>query len=454
MSIETYNTLSRRTEEFKPIEEGKVNFFVCGPTVYDYAHIGNAKTYTQFDFIVKYLRYRDYNVFYLQNITDIDDKIIKRAQKKGVSWKELADQYTQIFMEDMRSLGNDAVTEYARAIDYIPQIVEQVRTLEDKGFAYRTSDGIYFEISKFDEYGKLSRRTEVQETDGVSRIDASPEKRGWNDFCLWKFSKPGEPSWETEIGAGRPGWHIEDTAITETFFGPQYDAHGGAVDLIFPHHEAEIAQMEAASGKSPLVRYWFHTGFLNMKDKKMSKSLGNFLTIRETIQKSDARILRFLFLSGHYRSSMDFNDEVLDQAKRSLKRIDEFIFGLDESHEVAGEEHLVENLRQEVISHLDSDFNTPRALSAIFDYIKERNQDGLAGKHTLKYFKEINAFFGFLDLAKELNDEEIERLVKLRDDYRKRKEYEKADEVKQTLIEKGIQLYDFNNETKWRRPKV
>lgn len=451
MSIEIYNTLSKRVEEFKPIEKDKVNFFVCGPTVYDYAHIGNAKTYTQFDFIVKYLRYRHYNVFYLQNITDIDDKIIKRAKEKGVSWKELSDQYTDIFLEDMKALGNDAVTQYARATDYIPQIVNQVKTLEQKGFAYRTNDGIYYEIAKFKGYGKLSGRTELQETDGVSRIDSSPEKRGWNDFCLWKFSKPGEPSWDTEIGGGKPGWHIEDTAITETFFGPQYDAHGGAVDLIFPHHEAEIAQMEAASGRSPLVRYWFHTAFLNMRERKMSKSLSNFLTIRETLEKYDFRVLRYLFLSGHYRTSMEFSEGVLDQAVKSLKRIDEFLFSLDKSLELPEEDQLVAQLKGSIIASLDNDFNTPKAISLIFDYIKERNSDKKAGNLTLDYFRELNTVFGFFGLENDFSDKDIDSLIKQRDAFRKNKEYEKADEIKQILFGKGIQLYDFKGETKWRK---
>lgn len=449
--LKLFNTLTKHIEEFKPIEKNKVNFFVCGPTVYDYTHIGNARTYTQFDFIIKYLRYRDFNVFYLQNITDIDDKIIKRAQEKGISWKELSDQYTDIFLEDMKALENDAVTQYARATDYIPQIVNQVKTLEEKGVAYRTNDGIYFEIAKFKGYGKLSGRTELQETDGISRIDSSPEKRGWNDFCLWKFSKPGEPSWSTEIGEGRPGWHIEDTAITEAFFGPQYDAHGGAVDLIFPHHEAEIAQMEAASGKSPLVKYWFHTAFLNMKERKMSKSSGNFLTIRETLEKYNFRVLRYLFLSSHYRTTMEFSVEVLDQAGKSLKRIDEFLFSLDKNLELPEEGQLVKQLNGNIIASLDNDFNTPKAISLIFDYIKERNMDKKAGKLTLDYFRELNTVFGFFRLYNDFSDEDIDSLIKQRDVFRKNKEYEKADEIKQILFGKGIQLYDFKGKTKWRK---
>ncbi|MDP1710245.1 MAG: class I tRNA ligase family protein, partial [bacterium] len=255
------NTLSRKKEKFEPINDKKVNLFVCGPTVYDYSHLGHAKTYTQFDFLVRYLRYIGFEVFYLQNITDIDDRIIIRAKELNVPWNDLTKKYEKLHIEDMEKLNNTSVSKYARATDYIEQIVKQAKTLIEKGYAYTIDDGIYFEISKFPEYGKLSGRTELKEADSVSRIDENSQKRGWNDFCLWKFSKPGEPSWKTEIGDGRPGWHIEDTAITETFFGPQYDIHGGAIDLIIPHHEAEIAQMEAVSGKMPLVRYWLHTAF-------------------------------------------------------------------------------------------------------------------------------------------------------------------------------------------------
>lgn len=448
--MKIYNTLTKKLDEFEPIAGKKVNFFVCGPTVYDYAHIGNAKTYTQFDFIVKYLRYRGYEVFYLQNITDIDDKIIKRSQEDGVEWKEIATRYTKIYLEDMKALGNDAVSKYANATDYIDQIVAQVKRLEEKGLGYRISDGIYYEIKKFDNYGKLSGRTGSEETDGVSRIDVSKEKRNKNDFCLWKFSKEGEPSWETELGKGRPGWHIEDTAITETFFGPQYDVHGGAVDLIFPHHEAEIAQMEAISGKSPLVRYWMHIGFLNMGKKKMSKSLGNFLTIRQLLEKYSFRVIRYFYLSGHYRSAVDFGDEALDQSKNSLKRLEEFVFNIDKDLELDEEKVAVKNLKEKVTEALDNDLDTPRALAIIFDYIKEANISAKNGKYILEYLKEINQFFGFLEFG-DKDDAEIEKLVAERDEYRRAKNYQKADEIKQALIDKGVLLYDSETGTKWRR---
>lgn len=319
MAIKLYNTLTRKKEIFKPIKKGRVNFFVCGPTVYDYMHIGHAKTYIQFDIIVKYLRFIGYNVFYLQNITDLDDKIIKRAQEEKIDPLELARKFEKYYHEDEKDLNITAVTKYARATDYIKQIVKQTKTLVKKSYAYKISDGYYFNISKFADYGKLSNRTVLGAEDAISRIDESIEKKNKGDFCMWKFSKPDEPSWNTELGVGRPGWHIEDTAITESQFGPQYDIHGGARDLIFPHHEAEIAQMESASGKKPLVRYWLHTGFLNVDSQKMSKSLGNFVTIRDALKKYDYRVLRFFYIASNYRSPIDYNEKSLEGAKTVWK---------------------------------------------------------------------------------------------------------------------------------------
>lgn len=448
--VEIHNTLTNKKEVFEPISKDKVNFFVCGPTVYGLAHIGNGKTFTQFDMIAKYLRYRGYNVYYLQNITDIDDKIIKKANESGKKWNEISELYTKEFIQDMKSLGNDGVTEYAKATDYIAQIVSQVKRLEEKGVAYRTSDGIYYEISKFENYGKLSGRTEIQESDGVSRIDSSSEKRGWNDFCLWKFSKEGEPFWETELGRGRPGWHIEDTAITEHFFGPQYDIHGGAIDLKMPHHEAEIAQMEMISGRSPLVRYWMHTGFLNTNNEKMSKSLGNFWTIRDVLSKYNFRVVRLMFLISHYRSSLEYSEDILEQNKNSLKRLDEFVFKIDPTLINPEENEAVDKLREKVILAMDDDFNTPVAMAHIFQFITEANTRGTPGKAVFDYFSEINSFLGFLEFRK-TSDPEIELLIKQRNDYRKEKKWEEADKIKQMLLEKGIKLYDDKDNTTWRK---
>lgn len=449
--MKIYNTLTRQKEIFEPIKDRKVNLFVCGPTVYDYSHLGHAKTYTQFDFIVRYLRHRGFDVFYLQNITDIDDKILNRAKELNIPWNELTKKYVKLYMTDMKNLHNTSVSKYARATDYVEQIVKQVKTLIEKGYAYTINDGIYFEISKFPEYGKLSGSTELKKDDSVSRIDENNQKRGWNDFCLWKFSKPNEPFWETGIGPGRPGWHIEDTAITEKYFGSQYDIHGGAVDLIIPHHEAEIAQMEAMSGKKPLVKYWLHTGFLNIDSQKMSKSKGNFTTIREALEKYDYRILRFLFLSGHYRSSLDLDEKNLKQASESLHRIDEFIFNaINEDIDDKVNIKEIEKLKESLYDNLDDDFNTPEALAKIFDFIRQQNTKGVAGKRTLNFFKDINLIFDFVNFEV-YPDNEVEKLIKQRNNYRLVGDFKKADEIRKQLEQKGIKIYDKKSQTSWRR---
>ena len=436
------NTLTKKKEEFVPMSANKVNFFVCGPTVYDYPHLGHAKVYIQFDFMVKYLRYRGYEVNYIQNITDIDDKIINRSQERGIGWNKLAREFETIFLDDMASLRVTSVSKYARASDYIDQIVAQVKALLDKGFAYQISDGIYYEVSKFPDYGKLSGRTEVQEEDAVSRVDENKEKRGWNDFCLWKLSKEGEPFWETELGKGRPGWHIEDTAITETLFGSQYDVHGGAVDLIFPHHEAEIAQMEAASGRKPLVRYWLHVGFLNIDSKKMSKSKGNFKTIRQVLETYDYKIIRFLFLSSYYRSPMDFSEATLEQAKNSLRRMQEFVDRIDVSIDSPDEETAVNELKNKTDVALGNDFDTPTAFAQIFDFIRRANSKGVSGKHVYNYFVELNQFLNIFDFVKEDVPEEIVVLANLRLEAKKSKNWAEADGIRTEIEKKGYTIED------------
>lgn len=432
--MKLYNTLSKSIEEFKPINGQRVNLFVCGPTVYDFAHIGNAKTYTQFDFIVRYLRFRGYNIFYLQNITDIDDKIIARAKEQGIAWNELSAKYEKIYLEDMQNLHNTSVSQYAKATDYIPQIINQVKVLLEKGFAYETSDGIYYDIQKFKDYGKLSGRTEADQDAGVSRIDDSLDKKNRNDFCLWKFSKPDEPFWETELKKGRPGWHIEDTAITETFFGPQYDIHGAAVDLIFPHHEAEIAQMEAASGKKPLVNFWLHAAFLNVNSAKMSKSRGNFVTAREATEKYGYRLLRFFFISNHYRTAIDFSEKTLEQSKAALERINEFIASIDKNLEDD-----VSSLKAQIVEALDNDFDTPKAFAIIFDYIRKNRNS--AGKNAYKLFQELDTVFDFFEFEK-IIPQEIQKLLDEREQLRNDKNYAEADKIRQQIEKMGYTVKD------------
>ncbi|MFC1629688.1 cysteine--tRNA ligase [Patescibacteria group bacterium] len=462
--LKVYNTLFRKKEILKPRTlrqaqgKKKINLFICGPTVYDFSHIGHARTYIAFDVIVKYLKQKGYGVFYLQNITDIDDKIIKRAKEKKITPRTLARRFEKEYLKDMESLGIDSVTEYARATDYIKEIISQAKRLLEKGYAYEIEDGLYYDISKFKEYGKLSKRTALQAQDAVSRIDDSKEKRNKGDFCLWKFSQKGEPTWPFEklkIKKGRPGWHIEDTAITEKFFGAQYDIHGGARDLIFPHHEAEISQMEAISNKKPLVKYWLHTGFLTVGGQKMSKSLGNFITIRDFLQKHSPRILRLLILKSHYRSPIDYNEKTILQTKKEIERIDELVVKLkqitkNKKQITATVKKLISKNEKDFEKVMDDDFNTPKAVALIFSLISKANklidQNKLtkkAAKEILNFLKKIDQVFGFIfDEEPEISSRTI-KLAKNRKEYREKGQWEKADEMRKEIEkEKGCWIVD------------
>ena len=440
--IKFYNTLTGKKDELKPIKKNYINFFVCGATVYDFPHIGHAKTYIQFDFIVKYLRCKKFKVFYLQNITDIDDKIIQRAKEKSISWKELSKKFEDIFYEDMKSLHVDSVTKYARATDHIKEIESQVNRLIKKGYAYKIKDGYYFDLSKFKEYGKLSGRKYLEAEDSMTRIDESINKRNKGDFCLWKFSKNDDPSWKSKLGDGRPGWHIEDTAITEKFFGPQYDIHGGARDLIFPHHEAEIAQMESISGKKPLVKYWIHIGFLNVQGTKMSKSLKNFITIRDALKEYDYKVLRFFFFTNHYSKPIDFSDANLEQAKNSLERIKEFI-SRSKGKKGNVNKELIEKARKSFFDALNDDFDTPKATSVLFDFIREANKNDI-GNNCYRLMKEIDAIFDLFDFTEEKIPKEIKLLAEKRENYRQLKDWKKSDEIREEIRKKGNLIEDIN----------
>jgi cysteinyl-tRNA synthetase len=467
MVLKVYNTLSRKKEIFKPIDKNRVNMFVCGPTVYDYSHLGHAKTYVQFDIIVRYLRYRGFVVFYLQNITDIDDKIIQRAKELKVTPKELAQQFENEYYKDMNALGITSVDKYARATDYIQAIIEQVKTLLERGYAYIIEDGIYFDLSKFPDYGKLSGRTSVEAEDAVSRIDESVNKRNKGDFCLWKRSKPDEPKWDSPWFKGRPGWHIEDTAITESHFGPQYDIHGGARDLIFPHHEAEIAQMEAKSGKKPFVKYWLHTGFLTVEGRKMAKSLGNFITIRDALKKYDAEVIRLFFASTHYRSPIDFNQKKLEQSKKSLERLYttlESIHSKKTSDKITKQEKNFEmrlqDYKKKFINAMDNDFNSSEALKVIFEmsnevnkFLSRRKKISVKLKEKIfGLFRELGGIFGILqkEIKKEELPEDIKRLIDERERARKKKDWKTADAIRSKLKEMGILLEDTPEGVKWK----
>lgn len=474
--IKIYNTLTRSKENFKPLNGNRIKLFVCGPTVYDYSHIGHARTYISFDVIARYLKYRGFSVFYLQNITDIDDKIINRAISTGKDPLDLAREFEAEYLKDMESLGVENVNLYARATEHIEEIKAQIETLLEAGFAYETDNGVYFDISKYPDFGKLSNR-KIEDLN-VHRISPDSNKRNPEDFALWK-KKDKELVWNSPWGAGRPGWHIEDTAITEEYFGPQYDIHGGGLDLIFPHHEAEIAQMESASGKKPMVRYWMHTGFLNVKGEKMSKSLGNFITIKELIKKYPPEVFRFFVLSTHYRSPIDFSHEILEQSQNSLKRIYKFYETIDKLlntekpnlresspdessphsyvHETGENQEqfnrLIEETRVKFLEAMDNDFNTPLALSLLFDFIRVINRNMQQGTISQKTLQEIQILFNdisnilgfnFTSTSKNTNltEELVDLIVDIRNKLRKKKDWELSDEIRSQLNDLDIILED------------
>ncbi|MBC8500648.1 MAG: cysteine--tRNA ligase [Nanoarchaeota archaeon] len=446
MTLKVFNTLTRKKEVFEPLKGKNVNMFVCGPTVYDYSHIGHAKTYVQFDVIAKYLRYRGYDVFYLQNITDIDDKIIKRANEQSQKAERVAKRFEEEYYKDVEALGIDSVDKYARATDHIKQIVKQIKTLFEKGYAYETSDGVYFEIDKFKEYGKLSHQPLDKIKEGA-RVAVNEDKKNPSDFSLWKKQKPKEPYWSSPWEKGRPGWHIEDTAITETFFGSQYDLHGGAVDLIFPHHESEIAQMEASSGKKPLVKYWLHTAFLNIEKEKMAKSLGNFLTIREALSKWNTKVLRFFYASTHYRTPIEYSEKNVNQAKNALERINEFIRKVSRADGKDNKKvrELIKKTSDKFEKHMDDDFDIPQAIAALYDFIRDVNKLEISkknGEEIIEFLKKINSVLGFMTFEKEKVPPSIMKLVEEREQYRKEKNFAEADKVRAELKKKGYYVDD------------
>ncbi len=445
--IKLYNTLSRE-KELLP-EQKKLRLFVCGPTVYDYLHIGNARTYIFFDFFAKYLRSQGYEVFYLQNITDIDDKIIRRAADENEAPAKIAEKFLKAYLADMKTLGVDAVTKYASATDFITQIAAQVERLIDGGYAYLIDgDGWYFDIAKFADYGKLSGRTVAQAEDGVSRIDDADDKRNKGDFCLWKFSKPTEPHWSSQIGEGRPGWHIEDTAVSEYYFGPQYDIHGGGVDLKFPHHEAEIAQQEAASGKKPFVREWMHVGALLVEGKKMSKSLGNFITIRNYLADYAPETLRWITLTHHYRSPIDYSPSLTHQAKAAINTLGTFMAKLDRVNgkETVDAQEIIKKYSLKFHEALADDANTPAAIASLFELMAQfqrtvwtlKKSEARAIKNHLL---EMLAILG-ISLKNPKIPSEVEKMAKDREKLRANKQFVQADDLRKQMSGVGYEIED------------
>jgi len=456
-NLKIYNTLSGKKDLIKPIKNKKINIFVCGPTVFDFSHLGHARTYVFFDSFAKYLKQIGFNVFYLQNITDLDDKIIARAREKGVLPKSLAQAFEKEYLTAMKKLGINSVTKYARATSHIKEIIDQIERLFKRGYAYKLEDGIYYDISKFKNYGKLSGRTVLGAEDSVSRIDYSKDKKNRGDFCLWKFRQDeSEPSWPSPFGKGRPGWHIEDTAITEKFFGPQYDIHGGGRDLIFPHHEAEISQMEAVSGKKPFVKYWMHTGFLTINGQKMSKSLGNFITIGDFLNRYSVQQLRFLILKNLWHSPFDYSESVMLDVRSGMAKIEEFLRKIKNTETKKNTDKnlkkSLEKLKTNFYKELNDDFNTPKAFAVIFDFIKEANKfldEGLfstqQAKQIFEFFEEIDQIFGIIDFKKTkktVMPSDVKKLISTREKYRKEQNWQKSDEVRKEIEKKGYSVED------------
>ncbi len=454
-----YNTLTKQVEELKPHEAGLINMFVCGPTVYDFIHIGNARTFVFFDALSKYLRTKGLKVEYLQNITDIDDKIINKAVAERRTAKEVAEEFEKEFMTDMQALGVTGVTHYPRATDHIPQVIAQVQKLRDGGHAYQTKDGWYFDVTTFSGYGKLSGRSVEMAEDGLSRIDDGIGKRNKADFCLWKFpSNESEPAWDSEdLGRGRPGWHIEDTAITEHYFGPQYDLHGGGADLVFPHHEAEIAQQESASGMEPFVKYWVHVAFLVASSGKMSKSKGNFVTARRLTESYSKETLRHYLLSADYRSPLELSEEILDSfksaqqnLKKSLSRMAVYsergAFDVD----APGSAEKLSAIAEEISAALSDNFNTAQAiglmntlLSTANQLVDEKRFDANAHEVFKTTLDTVHTVLGIVPEVSSIDvPVEIAELVRRREECRAAVDWAGADTIRKDIESRGYIIDD------------
>lgn len=460
MSLKVFNTMSKRKEDFIPISNKEVTMFVCGQTVYDDAHLGHAKNYVNFDAIVRFLRHSGFKVKYIQNITDIDDKIINRAKERNIDPMELSRQYTERFFDDMKNLRvKDSVDDYPKSTDYMKQIIEQIESLISKGYAYEVGGDVYFDVSKFKDYTKLSRM-KLEELE-KHRIEPDERKKNAYDFSLWKKAKEDEISWDSPWGKGRPGWHIEDTAITTTIFGPQYDLHGGANELIFPHHTNEIAQAEAATGKKPFVKYWMHSGVLKISGEKMSKSLKNFVTIRQALEKHGPEILRMWILSTHYRKPIDYNETDIDNAASKVDKIKETLIRMkDYSGNGKGDlVEKIEKLHNEFHESMEDDFNTPLAISKILEAAAAVNQHMDSGSASVSDVKKagdrIIEMGEIMQIIPTIENAEIpkeaQKMLDERDAARKKNDFQKSDELRERLKKEfGIIVEDTPKGQRWK----
>lgn len=464
--MKIYNTLTRTKEEFVPLKDNEVNMYVCGPTVYDLFHIGNARTFIVFDAFRRYLEYRGYKVNFVQNFTDIDDKMINRANSEEITVKELGDKYISEYYKDADGLNIKRATVNPRATEFIDEIIHFVKDLVDNGYAYEVNGDVYFNSRKFDEYGKLSGQN-LEDLQAGARIAVGESKKDPMDFAVWKSEKPGEPSWESPWGKGRPGWHIECSCMAANLLGKTIDIHAGGTDLVFPHHENEIAQSEARNHQ-PFARYWMHSAFLNVNNQKMSKSLNNFFTVREVLGKYDSDVMRFLMLSGHYRTQLNFSSELLDSAKASMERLYNAVGNLENlmnevtAQELASEEkQYIEELNkysERYIEKMDDDFNTADGISVIFDLIRDINSNVNVNsskalvKFSLDLIRELGAPLGILQKSvKEDLAAEVEKLIEERQKARKDKNWALADKIRDDLKARGIVLEDTPQGVRWKK---
>ena len=468
--MKIFNTLTRRKEEFVPLEEGKVKMYVCGPTVYNLIHIGNARPMIIFDTVRRYMEYKGYEVNYVSNFTDVDDKIIKKAIEEGVSAEEISTRYIKECKKDMADMNVKPATTAPQATQEIQGMIDMIQSLIDKGYAYPAADGtVYFRVKKFKEYGKLSHKNldDLQSGFRSLKVSGEDQKEDPLDFVLWKPKKEGEPSWPSPWCDGRPGWHIECSVMSKKYLGEEIDIHAGGEDLIFPHHENEIAQSECCNGKI-FARYWMHNGFLNIDNRKMSKSLGNFRTVRQIGEQYDLQVLRFFMLNAHYRSPLNFSADLMEAAKNSLERILEAAGKLSDRKDNGAAENITEEelaLLKEAEGFvtkfeaaMDDDFNTADALAAIFELVKfantnvdENSSREFAGGLYEELFKLSDVLGLKIEKKEEILDKEIEDLIQERQAARKAKDFKRADEIRDELLEKGIILKDTREGVKWQR---
>ena len=468
--MKIYNTMAQKEEEFKPIEPGKVRMYVCGPTVYNYIHIGNARPMIIFDTVRRYMEYKGYKVNYVSNFTDVDDKIIKKANEEGVESSVISERYIAECKKDMTALNVKPATTHPQATKDLGCMIDMIQKLIDKGYAYASADGtVYYRTRAFKEYGKLSHKNidDLRSGNRELKVTGAEQKEDPLDFVLWKPAKPGEPSWDSPWCKGRPGWHIECSVMSKRYLGDTIDIHAGGEDLIFPHHENEIAQSEASNGVT-FSKYWMHNAFLNIDNHKMSKSAGNFFTVREITEKYDPQVLRFLMLSAHYRSPLNFSDELMASAKNGYERIVNCVSSLDYligkasdgdmSDDESGKIKEADKFRAQFEEKMDDDFNTADAITAIFDLVKYTNlntDDSSSKKYLETIKKEIVTLSDVLGLIVEKQEEsvdaDIDKLIEDRQAARKNKDFAKADQIRDDLLKQGIILEDTKEGVKWKR---